>query len=164
MMLLNCVPYILYWIQAQWKSYVQTYFQIIWVIFTNMVAMIFFPSGGLHLVNHPLSLSAFVHFCLTPPPPPNVRTSFMDGPFHNILLLKEFLAFNGCFGLFTKIKKWSCTSFWSIYPALFFHKNVPYLILYQWTKFQRHTFFHSQVIKPNILLSSYLDSWWCHKL
>ena len=89
----------------------------------------FFPSGDLHLANRPLSLSTFVHFCLTPAPlpPANVRTSFI----HNILLLKEFLAFNGCFGLFIKIKKWSGTSFWSIYPALFFHKNVPYSILCQ---------------------------------
>ena len=39
-----------------------------------------------------------------------------------------------------------------------FHKNVPYLILYQWTKFQCHTFLPSQNIKPNVLLSSYLDS------
>ena len=40
----------------------------------------------------------------------------------------------------------------------FFHKNVPYLILYQWTKFQCHTFFPSQDIKQNVLLSSYLGS------
>ena len=40
----------------------------------------------------------------------------------------------------------------------FFHKNVPYLILYKWTKFQCHTFLPSQNIKPNVLLSSYLDS------
>ena len=33
-----------------------------------------------------------------------------------------------------------------------------YLILYQWTKFQCHTFFTSQDIKQNVLLSSYLDS------
>ena len=35
---------------------------------SNMVAMIF-PSGHPHLTNHPLPLSAFVHFCLTPSPP-----------------------------------------------------------------------------------------------
>ena len=40
----------------------------------------------------------------------------------------------------------------------FFHKNVPYLILYQWTKFQCHTLFLYQDIKQNVLLSSYLDS------
>ena len=41
---------------------------------------------------------------------------------------------------------------------VFFRKNVSYVILYQWTKFQRHTFFPSQDIKQNVLLSSYLDS------
>ena len=42
----------------------------------------------------------------------------------------------------------------------FAHKNVPYLIFYRWTKFQCHTFFHSQ----DSFLSSYLDSWWRDKL
>ena len=84
--------------------------------------------------------------------------------FQNILFLKEFLACNGCFGLFTKIKKGSGTSFWCTFSAWFFHKNVPYLILYQWTKFQCHTLFLSQDIKQNMLLTSYLDKWWHHKL
>ena len=39
----------------------------------------------------------------------------------------------------------------------FLHKNIPYLILYQWTKFPCHTSFLSQDIKQNMLLSSYLD-------
>ena len=52
MMSLHCVPYILYWIQAEWKFYMQTYSQIIWVNFTNMVAIIFFQSGHPHLANH----------------------------------------------------------------------------------------------------------------
>ena len=64
--------------------------------------------------------------------------------------------------LFCNLKSdWSlevCAHFF----AWFFHKNVPYLTLYQWTKFQCHTFFHSQDIKPNVLFSSYLDSSWCH--
>ena len=85
-------------------------------------------------------------------------------PFQNILFLKEFLACNGCFGLFSKIKKGSGASFWCTFSAWFFHKNVPYLILYQWPKFQHDTFFPSQDIKQNVLLSSYLDSWWHHKL
>ena len=68
MMSLHCVPCILYWIQAEWKFYIQTYCQIIWVNFTNMVATFFFPSGRPHLANHLLPLSAFVHFCLTPSP------------------------------------------------------------------------------------------------
>ena len=61
------------------------------------------------------------------------------------------------------IKRGSGTSFWCTFSAWFFHKNVFYLILYQRTKFQCHTFFPSQDIKQNVL-SSYLDSWWCHKL
>ena len=39
-----------------------------------------------------------------------------------------------------------------------FHENAPYLILYQWTKFQCHTLFLSQDIKQNVSSSSYLDS------
>ena len=83
--------------------------------------------------------------------------------FQNIFL-KEFLKCNGCFGLFTKIKKGSRTSSWCTFSALFFYKNVSYLMLYQWTKFQCHTFLPSQDIKQNKLLRSYLDSWWRHKL
>ena len=85
-------------------------------------------------------------------------------PFQNILFLQEFLACNGCFELFTKIKKGSGTSFWWTFSAWFFHKNVPCLILYQWSKIQCHTFFPSQDIKQNVFLSSYLNSWWRHKL
>ena len=33
------------------------------------------------------------------------------------------------------------------YVLRIFHKNIPYLILYQRTKFQCHTFFSSQDIK-----------------
>ena len=67
--------------------------------------------------------------------------------FQNTLFLKEFLAWNGCFGLFIKIKKRYGTSFWCTFYAWFFRKNVSYLILYQWTKFQCHTLFLSQDIK-----------------
>ena len=80
------------------------------------------------------------------------------------LILKEFFACNSCFGLFTKIKKGSGTSFWCTFSAWFFHGNVPYLILYQWTKFQCHTFFTSEDIKQNVLLNSYLGIWWRHKV
>ena len=64
-MSLHCVAYILYWMQAEWKFYIQTYCQIIWVNFTNMVAIIFFPSGHPHLADHPhpspcLHLSTFI--------------------------------------------------------------------------------------------------------
>ena len=82
--------------------------------------------------------------------------------FQNILVLKKFIACNGCFELLTKIKKGSGTSFWCIFSAWFFHKNVPCLILYQWTKFHCDTFFPFQDIKQNVFLSSYLDCWWCH--
>ena len=61
------------------------------------------------------------------------------------------------FMLFSKIKKGSGASFWCIFSAWFFYKNVPYLILYQGTKFQCHTLFLSQDIKQNVLLSFYLD-------
>ena len=84
--------------------------------------------------------------------------------FQNTLFLKEFLACNGCFRLFSKITKRSGASFCCTFSAWFFRKNVPYLILYQWRKFQCHTLFLSQDIKQNVLLSSYLDSWWRHKL
>ena len=79
--------------------------------------------------------------------------------FQNALFLKDFLACNGCFGLFSKIKKVSGASIWCTFSALFFYKNIPYLILYQWTKFQYHVLFLSQDIKQNVLLSSSLDSW-----
>ena len=49
-------------------------------------------------------------------------------------------------------------SFWCTFSAWFSHANVPYLILYQLTKFQCHIFFASQDIKRNVLLSSYLDN------
>ena len=59
----------------------------------------------------------------------------------SLLFLKEFLACSGCFGLFAKIKKGSEISVWCTFSVQFFHKNVPFIILYQWTKFQCHTFF-----------------------
>ena len=49
--------------------------------------------------------------------------------YQNILFLKEFIACNGCFGLFTKNKKGSGTSFCGIFLAWLFHKNVPNTIL-----------------------------------
>ena len=44
------------------------------------------------------------------------------------------------FVFFTKIKKGLGTSFWCTFSAWLVHKNVPYLILYHWTKFQSHIF------------------------
>ena len=45
-----------------------------------------------------------------------------------------------CFGLFSKIKKKSGTSFSCKFSTWFSHKNVPYLILDQLTKFQYYSF------------------------
>ena len=84
---------------------------------------------------------------------------FWYSPFKISYFQKNF-ACNDCFGLFTKIKKGSGTSFWCTFSAWFFPKNVPHLILYQWPRFQCHTFFPAQNIKQNVLLISYLDSWW----
>ena len=75
----------------------------------------------------------------------------------NIWFLKEFLACNDCFGLLSKIKKGSGASIWWTFSARFFHKNVPYLILYQWTKFQCYILFLSQDTNK-MLLSSYLEN------
>ena len=82
--------------------------------------------------------------------------------FQNISFLKEFLDCNGCFGLFSKMKKASGASFWCTFSVWSFYKK--YLILYQLTKFQCHTLFLSQDVKQNVLLSFYLDRWWRHKL
>ena len=97
MMSFHCVPHILYWIQAEWKFYIQTYRQIIWVNFTNMVAIIFFQSGRPHLAKPP------------PPPPtvricpllpdlhtPNVHTSFMDGPSSWLSINSRGVHFTAC--------------------------------------------------------------------
>ena len=60
---------------------------------------------------------------------------------------------NAVLAYFLKIKKRSGTSFWCIFSEWFFHKNISYLTLYQWTKFQCHAFFSSQDIKENVLLT-----------
>ena len=83
--------------------------------------------------------------------------------FITILFSKKILPCNGRFRSFTIIKKWSVTSFWCLFSAWFFHKNVPYSVHYLWTKFQCDTFFPSQEIKQNVLLSSYWDNWWWHR-
>ena len=53
-------------------------------------------------------------------------------PFQNILLLKEFLARDGRFGLSTQVVKRSETSFWRTFSARLIHKNDLYLILHPW--------------------------------
>ena len=77
---------------------------------------------------------------------------------------KNFLDAIAVLVYLAKFKKGSGASFWCTFSAWFSHKNMPYLILYQWTKFQCHTLFLSQDIKQNVLLSIYLDCWWHHKL
>ena len=81
--------------------------------------------------------------------------------FKSVLLLKDFLACNGCFGLFSKTKKGSGTSFWCTFSAWFFHKNIPYLILYQWTKFHCHILFRQLMMSKIswIFLDSPLKQW-----
>ena len=56
-----------------------------------------------------------------------------------------------------KLKRGLGLTFGAYFLHDFFHKNVPYLILYQWPKFQCDTLFLSQDIKKNMSLSSYLD-------
>ena len=59
--------------------------------------------------------------------------------------ISESLACNGCFGVFTKIKKMSGISFWCTFSTWFFHTNTPYLIVYQcinWQSFNVTSFFY----------------------
>ena len=61
-------------------------------------------------------------------------------------------------GYLPKLKRGLGLAFGAYFPHDFFHKNILYMILHQWTKFQCHNFFPSQDIKQNVLLSSYLDN------
>ena len=61
-------------------------------------------------------------------------------------------------GYLAKLKRGLGLPFGAHFLHDFSIKKVPYLILYQWTKFQCHTLFLSQDIKQNVLLSSYLDN------
>ena len=60
--------------------------------------------------------------------------------FQNILLLKEFLVLNGCFGLFTKIIKRFGTCFCCTFSAWFFYRDVLYLILHLWARSYLYSF------------------------
>ena len=57
-----------------------------------------------------------------------------------------------------KLKRGLGLAFGAHFLHCFSKKNVAYLILCQWTKFQYHALFLSQDIKQNVLLSSSLDS------
>ena len=61
-------------------------------------------------------------------------------------------------GYLPKLKRGLALASRAHFSASFYNTNVPYLILYQWTKFQSDTFFPSQDIKQNVLLSSRLES------
>ena len=76
---------------------------------------------------------------------------------------KELLAWIGCFGLFSKIKNGSGTSFWYPFSAYYFNKSFHYVILYQLTKFLYQTFFPSRDIKK-FMCFLILFSQWRHKL
>ena len=78
--------------------------------------------------------------------------------------LKNFLHALAVLDYLPKSKKGAGTRFWGTFSAWFLHENAPYSTLYQWEKFQCHTFFPSQDIKQNVSLSSYLNSSWHHKL
>ena len=57
-------------------------------------------------------------------------------------------------GYLAKLKRSLGLTFGEHFLHDFFHKNVPYLILYQWPKFQCRTLFLSEDTKQNMLLSS----------
>ena len=57
-------------------------------------------------------------------------------------------------GYLAKLKRSLGLTFGEHFLHDFFHKNVPYLILYQCPKFQCHTLFLSEDTKQNMLLSS----------
>ena len=86
-----------------------------------------------------------------------------DNPLLKYLNIKIISCMRGCFRLFTKIIKRSGTSFCCIFSAWFFYKIVLYLIFHLLTKFHSYTFFPSQDVKQNVLLTSYFDSWLHHK-
>ena len=76
----------------------------------------------------------------------------------NIFFLEEFITCNGCFGLFTKIKKGVSYKIFVHSFCMVFPQNVPSLTFYQLKTLQCHTFFPSQDIEQIVLLSSYLDN------
>ena len=58
--------------------------------------------------------------------------------------------------LFNILRNEGNHSFWCTFSERFFHKSVPYLIFYKLTEFQCNTFFLSQDMKQDVLISSYL--------
>ena len=81
-------------------------------------------------------------------------------PFKISYFQKNFLYAMSVLGYLTKLKRGIGLTLGVHFLHDFFHQNILYLILYQWTKFQCHTLFLSQDIKQNVLLSPYLNKWW----
>ena len=84
--------------------------------------------------------------------------------FQSILFLKESLACNGCFGLFTKIKERSCTSLWCTFFCIILQYKCSLFNTLSVDYVSMSYLFPSQDIKQNVLLSSCLESCWRHKL
>ena len=57
-------------------------------------------------------------------------------------------------GYLAKLKRGLGLAFGADFLYDFSIKNVPYLIPYEWTKFQYHNLFLSQDIKQNVLMTS----------
>ena len=55
-------------------------------------------------------------------------------------------------GYLPKLKRGLGLAFGAHFLHDFFHKNAPYLILYQWKMFECHSLFPSQNIKQNVSL------------
>ena len=81
-----------------------------------------------------------------------------------MLFLEQFLAYSGCFRLFTKTKKGCRTSFWCTCSGSSFHEKRSLLNTLSINKVQCCIFFPSQDIKQDALLSSYLENCLRHML
>ena len=87
-----------------------------------------------------------------------------DNPLSEFLIFKIISYMQCALGYFPKFKRGLGRAFGAHFLYGFSIRIFSYLLLCQLIKFQCHTFFPSEDIKPNVLSSSYLDSWWHHKL
>ena len=71
---------------------------------------------------------------------------FLINLFQNILFKESFLHVMAVLGYLPKLKR-VCDELLVHIFSIFFHKNVPYLVLYQLTKFQNQTTAPPQDIK-----------------
>ena len=83
-------------------------------------------------------------------------TDFLIILFQNILFLKQFLPYNGCFGLFTKTKKGSRTSIWCTLSTSFFHKKF---LTTNWQSSMLYLFPFLRY-QTKCVVSPYLDNFW----